>query len=987
MNWGWRRVLATVLPIALAVLGAVRFSSGAVAIKTSLYDLFGERGEMVPESVRRHSANVVPVMVESSDLREAQAAARALAARLGGGDCRSVRLEFGDEAFSAMLELYKTHRAGLASPRDMERLRTPEGRASIARAAIRKFYSSPVPPLFSPADDPFCLADGFITSLPFPVSGWMMRDGVLVAEHDGVFSVLVVLELDDATWQDTERLIDFHSRLSSAIAEVGAGHRGVSFKPCGVPLHTAAAASKSKREIGYLTVFSFVFIIALSFVVFRSFSWVLYVGASLLAAAGAGALAVSMMFDSIHLMTIVLGTTVLGLVVDYSFHWMLREETRRDTARNLFISFATTEISLVPLALSSLPVLRESAVFLGSALVMALAFVLVCYPERTVEEASDGAGDGVFSRMGRRIAWCFIALVGAAALVGWSRISFKTDPQALYCPEPELAEAEALFAKLSGSTNDYGFLVVEAGDDLESSLEKEASILLPDSVPRLSRYMPPFSTRLETASFIGRLYEEQGEKQKSLLGLETLSGVDAPAPWRRDDVPRSLARAYLVEGALIAASVPRPEGELPNGALFVAPRKVLSDVLSSLASETLHRLGFAVAMMFAALVVFCRRRALKIAFPPVFSLAVVAGILTLSGENVNLFHLLAGFLLVGMGVDYAVFLQSSGRRALKPALCSLLTSMAGFGALVFVSFPVVKAFGAVMGLGLFIAFTVACAMSTGGAAKSASGAPATEHGATIFGMEILYLCYRILGLRFLHLLASGVGLCVWMFSRPVRKASPSPAKIVAFTQSLADKLVVMAGGSRVPVVEMDGSADSKAFLEDVSAGRGVFILSSHCGTIEALAAYGETKAKFHAWMEFERTSVFNKFYTRHAKRTNVVIHPISDFGPETAFFAADALDDGDCLVMAGDRTFGRKIAVSFGTGEIELAQGAFRFAGALGHHVYFIACVATGGCRYKAIVRRLPDGVAEMIRAYAQILSDVVEKYPDQWFMWEGVTK
>lgn len=259
----------------------------------------------------------------------------------------------------------------------------------------------------------------------------------------------------------------------------------------------------------------------------------------------------------------------------------------------------------------------------------------------------------------------------------------------------------------------------------------------------------------------------------------------------------------------------------------------------------------------------------------------------------------------------------------------------------------------------------------------------TERGASPLGLEILWTLYRLFGLPALHFFAKGVGLCVWLFSPAVRRRSPRLAKVFHFTCSLADKLVVMAQGKRLPRVTVAPSSDADEFLRSVAAKKGVFVLSSHIGTIEVLAALEGCTTTFHAWMEFARTGVFNAFYMRHAKRERVVIHPIAEFGPETVFLAGDALDRGECLVMAGDRGFGRMMSVPFGKGTIELPVGAFRFARALEHPVYFVACVAKGGINYEAIIKRLPTETLDaLVSGYAASLRELTEQYPDQVFQW-----
>ncbi len=911
-----RRAVLWGAPWALGALAAALFAVRPIALRTSLDDLVGDGVEAIPASVRTASADLVPVLVWSADDDPAVSAraARALRAQLPAD---TLVADADENPFAALA----SDRYGLASLDDVRLLETAEGRARLARNALKRYYASPVPPLFPVADDPFALADGFVRAQMTARANWNLRDGQLVARGaDGAETVVLPLRLRPEIAADADALIAFRAELDAAVAAVRAQFPSVQVVACGVPLHTAVTAGNCKREINALSVFSFVFIVLLSVFAFRSVRWIPLLAASLAVAALAGTAALLALFSEIHLMTVVFGTTVMGLVIDYSFHWLLADARRADVTRNLVVSWLTTEISLVPLMVSSLPVLRQSAVFLGVGLAAALAYVVCGYPTRRMEQAglvhTEARRHGGF-RWVARVGFCLVAVL---EVVGLLRVRFGTDLTALYRPPTELAAAERRFAELSGSSEaDRGFLVFD---------------------------------RATIAANVDKLMAEQGERQKQKLGL---SETPRPAP------PGPTADYAL-------ASVPRPAEPLPTGVRFLQPRAVLGAVLARWTNETLVRLGFALALMLAALAVFCRRRALEMFVPSVCAMAAVAGLLGLLGEKANLFHLLACFLLAGMSVDYTVFLHNGGRAALKPALCSLLTSLAGFGALSFVSFPVVQGFGFVLGVGLPVGFAVALATirlpsPLTSHPSSPIPHPSSEFAATPLGLEILWWLYRLFGLKALHLFAAAVGLCAWTFSRKVRRATGA-RKLVHFTRSLADKLVVMADGRDLPRVETDGSSDAAAFVADVQAGRGVFVLSSHCGTVEALAALEGCAFTFHAWMDFDRTGVFNRFYLRHANRTKVVIHPISEIGMATAFFAGEALDRGDCLVMAGDR-----------------GRGAFRFAHALGHPAYFVACVWTGR-GYRAIVRRLPDGTKAMANAYDAALKDLVAAYPDQWFAW-----
>ena len=961
-------------PSVFAAAIALLWCARPIEVRTSLDELAGASGNAIPSAVRARAAALVPIVVSAPDFPRASGAAAALDAALrrpntSGASvadcCAALRCRAG-EGLADILDFVATNRAGLVSAADRAALATPEGRARIARRHAKRLYSDPSPPLFPTELDPFGLAEAFVRSQTGGQAGWTPREGWLTAETNGLACILVVLDLKPQTAADTDSLIAFANRLDAAIAPLRSG--GVSIVACGVPIHTARTAARCKAQVGWLSAASLVFIAALALFAFRSIRWMPLLALSLATSALAGTLALLVCFRSVHLMTLVFGTTILGLVVDYSFHWLLQRPGGRATVtRSLVVSFATTEVSLAPLALSSLPVLRQSAAFLGAGLAAALVMVLFLYPT-----PSDGPADGAPLRwrlpgsaaFALKVACAVMAVVAA---FGLARLRFATTPQALYRPEPDLAAAERFLAERSGAAGGERGMIVIAGGTLDERLAAEESLELPHETPHLSSILPSLSARRAAADCVSRLYAEQGAAHAELLGLASLRPPPAPRAWRESDLPAAVVRPFIAGGSLVVPSASLPARPLPDGACFWQPRQQLASMLSGWAKEARLRLGVSLLVLLALLAAIYRRAAVAVLAPPLAALAAVGAALGLCGEPANLFHLLAAFLLVGMGLDYAVFLRDGGAPALKPALCSLATSLVGFGMLAFVAFPVVRAFGFALGIGLPVAFAASCALAATPAAARARAArgAATEHAASPLGMEILFALYRVFGLRVLHALAAAVGLVAWTFSPGVRRAAPRAAKVTAFTRSLADKMVVMAGGRNLPKVSVEDSPDAESFLADVRAERGVFVLSSHVGTIEALAALGECRATFHAWMDIERTSVFNAFYLRHARRPRVKIHPISEIGLGTAFFAGDALERGDCLVMAGDR-----------------GRGAFRFAHALGAPVYFIACVADGPIGYRAIVRRLPSETTAMEADYAAAREAVAAAHPDQVFDW-----
>lgn len=143
-------------------------------------------------------------------------------------------------------------------------------------------------------------------------------------------------------------------------------------------------------------------------------------------------------------------------------------------------------------------------------------------------------------------------------------------------------------------------------------------------------------------------------------------------------------------------------------------------------------------------------------------------------------------------------------------------------------------------------------------------------------------------------------------------------------------------------------------------------------------------------MKVDQTAVFNRFYARHCQarvsfsrdgRTPVVIHPVEEgLGVGSAIMAGELLDAGDCILMAGDRGYGRTEEVRFLGKAVRFPVGVFRFAQVMEHPVFFVVCVKTGQ-GYEIIARRAKaDGT--LMAQFAAFLEPLVRQYPEQWYNW-----
>jgi predicted LPLAT superfamily acyltransferase len=282
-----------------------------------------------------------------------------------------------------------------------------------------------------------------------------------------------------------------------------------------------------------------------------------------------------------------------------------------------------------------------------------------------------------------------------------------------------------------------------------------------------------------------------------------------------------------------------------------------------------------------------------------------------------------------------------------------------------------------------------------------------EHGAGSMRLNILFWLYRIFGIRFtkfwVRLVARIIGasaksakqfsgeyrqiLNEYQTANNIKPTQFSPGQHISFfADSLVDKMVAMCSGKNHIKFTVQNDADWQEFQKLIRQKHGIFLVCSHVGNIEALAAFPDNKnVKIHAFQQVSQTGIFHKFISQHSVRTNTIIHAIEDMSVGTATEMFDFLNNGDLVMMAGDRVSasnpGKTISVKILGHNCKLPVGVFKFAKAMSHPIFAVSLLNTGHEKYILIVKKLDaENVNNMATEFAEFLEKNILRAPTQWF-------
>ena len=283
----------------------------------------------------------------------------------------------------------------------------------------------------------------------------------------------------------------------------------------------------------------------------------------------------------------------------------------------------------------------------------------------------------------------------------------------MYVPPRHLMNAEKLFGELSGTNGDTSIFVVK-GENLEDLLQKEEAIedkldLENIEYQSLSRYIPSVKRQKSNQALRKQLYKDRINSYAVFLPpaqrIKLINQDYKNGFLTLNNDFEFLKKNFLIDKNTSIIVVYDYDGGEINNARLINFQKDISAQIRKCRKICLGLLLPIFGMLYLILSkIYDYKSGFNIILPSILSVAFIFGFLGIFSIDLNLFHLLAMFLIIGFGLDYSVFRYNNAGKAGDAVLLSCLTSVFSFSLLACAGFKLISSLGIVLALGLLCSY-------------------------------------------------------------------------------------------------------------------------------------------------------------------------------------------------------------------------------------------------------------------------------------------
>ena len=469
---------------------------------------------------------------------------------------------------------------------------------------------------------------------------------------------------------------------------------------------------------------------------------------------------VSLIYKTVSAITVGFGSVLLGLSDDLSLHvyfafrpWKLKDKNHDPSAimaevsRPVLFGGVITLSAFSLLLFSDLPGQRQLGAFSIIGVIASLTMSLILLPH--MMQASSGGRDVPGIILKKRpvpypsiIIVVWILLIGGCAWQG-RHITFNGDLNALNFVPKRLQEVELMIKETWGNFRSRAMIFSE-GKDIQSALEINDALFsclsqnAKDSeIISIAPVLPSIKTQQSNQKAWNAFWSEKKDRVRKILEQEGkilgfsgdafepfFSSLDASiAPILPDDVNifgiKDLFDSMIIrsdEKISILTLVPdtnemktliaRNKDSLP-GVHFVSQSHFSQMIRNAVGHDFIRFILGALLLIVLLLALLFQniKKVLLSLIPVATGMIFMFGVMSWLSISFNLFNIISTILIIGLGVDYGIFMVCKSSEDYEhdtdtAVLLSGLTTVTGFGALIFARHPALYSIGMTVLLGI-----------------------------------------------------------------------------------------------------------------------------------------------------------------------------------------------------------------------------------------------------------------------------------------------
>jgi len=551
----------------------------------------------------------------------------------------------------------------------------------------------------------------------------------------------LILETD-ASGLDTAKQAAIKQQLEQVFQTLNQQHQSAyQLEMTGVPVFALTIKKQVKKDVQWISSVSIVLMVLLFLWMFRSLQSLLLVMVILLVSAAMASLMTSWVFGQIYALTLALGTTLIGICVDYPIHSMVHvqasdEQAVRTIRRiwpSLLLGAATTMVGYAALSFTGFPGMQQIALYSAVGIVTALLISRFILPFAMPHHKKPWKTQPsiqywlalVQTKTLQKIMICLALLsVVWVFIVG---VTWQDDLSQLSPSVQTLKEQDQQIRARMQSIEPGRFILIHA-PNMEQALQKSEYVSL-----KLER----LKEKGDLSAFYGLypwLASKQLQQQNSQLARQWLSN-DVRQQWKKILEQEGLRSAFFTSPAVpdvplldLDAVLKSPAGRYIAGQYVRNHHEVLltiwlgmhtPDVLKHAFSgdqgvqyvsqkdmmnemNGVYRSKAVIALSYGALVILLllawRYRsmvaAVQVLLPAMASVSFVVTFWVLLGYPLSILHLLGLLLAVAICVDYGIFFYENRTENMyvtyQAIVMSALTTIVAFFSLALAENPALQ---------------------------------------------------------------------------------------------------------------------------------------------------------------------------------------------------------------------------------------------------------------------------------------------------------